>query len=175
MSKLYNDGIKKYDLPQWKKSATSYAEKNKRIYHQEIMGREGQIKEDEIALKHPVHGSTVKLTDEGCIEIFANDRLGMRMDPSSDSLFLFAENIFLFGQSIDVNAKNNGIHINKHTLNSNLFFENENEEQIVLHGERKKNGKVESVNLKPFEQKKAVAPYSKEAKELMRKVGLLNV
>lgn len=92
------------------------------------------IKEEEIALKHPSSGSVVKLTDDGYIDIFAGPALGIRLDPKTNSINFFGDNINLVGKQVNLATKANGLCWNGYYFNPELYMENDTERTQMLTG-----------------------------------------
>jgi hypothetical protein len=76
------------------------------------------IKEREIALKHDDTGAVVKLTDDGFIDIFADEQLGVRFDPVTKSINLFGDNINVIAQNFNVKTRPDGFTWNGKAFNS---------------------------------------------------------
>lgn len=92
------------------------------------------IKEEEIALKHPQTGAVVKLTDDGYVNIFAGPTLGIRLDPQTNSINFFGDNINLVGKQVNLVTKPNGFCWNGYYFNPELYMENETERTQMLTG-----------------------------------------
>lgn len=92
------------------------------------------ISPDEIAIKHPVVDSIVRINDDGCIDIFAKSNLGIRLDPTTDSINLFGENINFLGKKINFKTKPDGLVWNGYHFNPQLYYEDENEKGQMLTG-----------------------------------------
>jgi hypothetical protein len=79
------------------------------------------IKAQEVALKHPETDAIVKLTDDGFIDIFADDKLGVRLDPSTKSITLFGDNVNVLAQNLNLKTKPDGFTWNGRAFNSNIL------------------------------------------------------
>ena len=55
----------------------------------------------EVGLTHPHSPSFIKLNDNGCIEIFAKEGLGIVIDPGTNSINFFADHVKFFTKDLD--------------------------------------------------------------------------
>ncbi len=92
------------------------------------------IKEEEIALKHPTLDSIVKLTDDGYIDIFAGPSLGIRLDPKTNSINFFGDNINMLTKQFNIMTKGNGLCWNGYYFNPELYMESTTERTQMLTG-----------------------------------------
>lgn len=79
------------------------------------------IKEQEIALKHPETGAVVKLTDDGFVDIFADEQLGIRFDPATKTINLFGDSINVVVNNFNLKTKPDGFTWNGRSFNPNLY------------------------------------------------------
>lgn len=79
------------------------------------------IKEREVALKHPETQALVKLTDDGFVDIFADDQLGIRLDPSTKSITLFGDNINILAQKFNIKTTPDGFTWNGRAFNPSIL------------------------------------------------------
>lgn len=63
----------------------------------EAISNVSYFKEDDIGLYHPEISSIVKLTDDGCIDIFTQSNTGVRINPHNKSIKFFGENFNFSG------------------------------------------------------------------------------
>jgi hypothetical protein len=122
------------DLPYWKqrylalkmaKGVKDIADENDKDY---------LIKEDEVALKHPTLDSMIKLTDEGYIDIFASPTLGIRVDPKTQSINFFGDQLNFFSKNMNIVTKPTGLTWNKYQMNPSLYAESSTEKEQYLSG-----------------------------------------
>jgi hypothetical protein len=81
------------------------------------------IKEKEVAMKHPETGAVVKLTDDGFVDIFADDQLGIRFDPATKSINLFGDNVNVIAKNFNIRTTPNGFTWNGRGFNPNILQE----------------------------------------------------
>jgi hypothetical protein len=92
------------------------------------------IKQDEIAMKHPSLDSIIKINDDGCIDIFADDTLGIRLDPTTKSINIFGDNINLFTKRLNMTTKLDGFIWNGHHFNPQVYYESDTENDQYVTG-----------------------------------------
>jgi hypothetical protein len=79
------------------------------------------FQEDEVAIHHWDNNSVVRICDDGCIDSFASETIGVRIDPEGKSVSTFAPKINLFGSRINMLTKPNGLVWNKWQFNPALY------------------------------------------------------
>jgi hypothetical protein len=77
------------------------------------------IKEYEVALKHKETGAVVKLTDDGFVDIFAGPQVGVRIDPHTNSINLFGDNVNVSANNFNLRTKPYGFNWNGKAFNPN--------------------------------------------------------
>lgn len=100
----------------------------------EAISNVSYFKEDDIGLYHPDISSIVKLTEEGCIDIFTQSNTGIRVNPHTKSIKFLSENLNFSGdkwyiesdefvfKGKNFNVDSDVININAKTFN--LKYEN---------------------------------------------------
>lgn len=181
IKKRYPNGDFDYDPPSWKKKIDSIDSKHKKTNILSEHIKDYRIKEDEIALKHPLKDSIVKLDDDGCINLFAKDELGIRIDPNTNSIMLFADNIIHAGKNVQFRTKPNGLIWNNHSFNSDLYYEDQEEANKTLSGTKQqyiysdKDGwhwETKEWNVKPMVKPTMRTRYSDGMIEMLKNLGL---
>lgn len=122
VNKTYGDGDKEIYSPYWRqvlqKELTNFEAKN-------LESEQGSyvfINEDEIALKHPVTGATIKLADDGSIEFFVNEDTGIRLDPTDNAIIFYGDSIHLASKETRIHTKPYGLIWNNHNINPYLYY-----------------------------------------------------
>lgn len=57
---------------------------------------------DTVGLVHPVHGASVTVDDEGRIDLFTFGPVGIRIDPRSGSVNIYAAKVTINGKEVDL-------------------------------------------------------------------------
>lgn len=122
------------EVPSWKLKLTDMKTKPDMKATIRDDSRDYFIDQNEIALKHPVVDSIVRINDDGCIDIFAKSNLGIRLDPTTDSINFFGENLNFMGKKINFKTKTDGLVWNGYYFNPQLYYEDEVEKGQVLSG-----------------------------------------
>ena len=65
-----------------------------------------RYKGDEPGFTHPVTGASVRMRDDGCIDIFAGPMLGIRMDPNANSINLICEKLNIWSRTTSMHTDN---------------------------------------------------------------------
>lgn len=139
--------------------------------------------QDEIGIKHPVKQSVIKLTDEGFIDIFADDQLGIRIDPHSKSINFLGDTVNILTKKLNVKTVPNGFIWNDYYFNPQLYFEDEKERGQVLSGTKEyyhaTHGENPSVawhrddwSVQPMKKSQRSFRYSAGVKNIMKELGI---
>ena len=131
----YDDGDIHYAPPSWRQTLDGKNSEFSQLDSAAEHDRDALIKEDEIALKHPEKTSVVKLTDDGMIDIFAGDQLGIRLDPNTNSINMFAQNLNLFGTNVQFRTTPYGMSWNGKTISPDLLKEMEDSTKKTRYSE----------------------------------------
>jgi hypothetical protein len=78
----------------------------------------------------------VKLTDEGYIDIFASPTVGIRIDPHTNSINLYGDNINLVSKQMNMVTKANGLSWNGYYFNPELYMESSTSKEQMIGGTR---------------------------------------
>lgn len=181
VSRSFRDGDFEYSPPKWRQIIDDLILNHSLINHDEERAQDDFIKPDEVALKHPQTGAIVRLRDDGCIDIFAGDQLGIRLDPQTNSINLFGERINFFGGQIHFRSKPNGLIWNGYSLNPELYYETDQEKELTLKGSKKAwvfdkdkgwHWAEKDWTVRPFVPSNSPAQYSKGMLEILQELGL---
>lgn len=99
--------------------------------HESEDAKDYTIKEREVALKHPETQALVKLTDDGFVDIFADNQLGIRLDPSTNSITLFGDNINVLAQRFNIKTNQDGFTWNGRAFNPDILQDNNITMQVI--------------------------------------------
>lgn len=93
------------------------------INYELLKERMHYFQENEVALHHWNNGSTIRICDDGCLDIFANKTTGLRIDPylESPSVSLFAQKINLLSKKTSIYTNPNKLMWNKWLFNSSIY------------------------------------------------------
>lgn len=94
------------------------------------------ISPNEVALKHPETGATVRLNDDGSVDIFADDTLGIRLDPTTQSVNIYGENVNIFSKKLNLKTKADGFVWNDHYFNPQVHYEDSKERDQYVTGDK---------------------------------------
>jgi hypothetical protein len=107
-------------MSEWQGSLMDLHYTHGRVKHESEDTQDYYIKETEVALKHPETGAVVKLTDDGFVDVFADDKLGIRLDPATNSITLFGDNVNVIAQNFNIKTKPDGFTWNGKAFNSKI-------------------------------------------------------
>jgi hypothetical protein len=65
--------------------------------------------DNDIVIKHPDNESNIRIKDNGIIQMFANGKTGIRLDPKYNSINIFADKTNMFSSSIHFLTDDNGL------------------------------------------------------------------
>jgi hypothetical protein len=122
--------------PDWKLKLMGMSAKSDMKQTIDEDNKQYYISPNEVALKHPMIDAIVRITDDGCVDIFANGSLGIRLDPNTESLNIYGENINLFGKKINIKTKTDGLVWNDHYFNPQSYYESDTERDQYLSGDK---------------------------------------
>lgn len=181
IGQTFQDGDFEYSPPKWRETVDDLMLDHEPIDHADEHAGDHFIKEDEIAIKHPITGAIIRLSNEGYIDIFAGNQLGIRLDPQTNSINLFGDKINFFGGSIQIRSKPNGLIWNGYAMNPELYYENSEEKEPLLTGTKKKwvftqekgwHWEEKEWAVRPFIQSTETTQYSEGMLQILRDLGL---
>lgn len=172
VQKIYADGDFDYNPPEWRQNLDEYNARNGQFQHESEHAKDYVIKDDEIALKHPVNGAMVKVTDDGCVDLFAGDQLGIRLDPNTNSALIFADNIHFFGKTVNFRTQPNGLVWNGYNFNPSLYYEDSIESSLKFKGTKNYSGVQKDVSVSPMLKNSNVTQYSEGMLSILTELGL---
>jgi len=105
---LWKDRLEKY----LKKSPINVDEAYKRSY---------KFTGNEPGIVHPITKSSVKLRDDGCIDLFAGQGLGIRIDPNAGSVNVFADKFNVWSSTTSIHTNDNDFMWNYWPFNPELY------------------------------------------------------
>lgn len=121
-------------LPAWKQKMMSLNQEKSLKDIADDDSKDYLIKENEIALKHPVLDSIIKLTDDGFIDIFPSPSLGIRLDPQTNSINFIGDTVNFITKNTNVLTEPKGFSWNKYAFNPELYMENSTEKEQHITG-----------------------------------------
>lgn len=124
IDKTYGDGDKDIHFPYWRQVVQGESVNFKPTALSNAKENWQFISEDEIALKHPKTGSTLKLADDGSIEMFVNEDTGIRLDPKDNSVIFYGDSVHFATKEMRIHTKPDGFIWNNHNLNPYLYHGN---------------------------------------------------
>ena len=122
VNKTYNDGDKDIYLPFWRQVLQQELVNSLPKSLEKEQENRQFISEDEIALKHPITGSTIKLCDDGSIEMFVNEDTGLRLDPKDNSIIFYGDSVHFATKEMRMHTKPYGLVWNNHNFNPYLYY-----------------------------------------------------
>lgn len=123
-------------LPAWKQKINQLAQKPSFADTVSVDRNDYFITQDEIAIKHPDLDSIVKINDDGCIDIFASSTLGIRLDPTNNSINFFGDNINLFSKKLSVTTNPDGFVWNNNYFNAEVYYQSDTEKDQYATGDK---------------------------------------
>ncbi|MFE4029157.1 hypothetical protein ACFX4N_23670 [Priestia sp. YIM B13551] len=132
VNKTYGDGDKDIYFPYWRQVL-----QNENLnFNAKSLEKEQEnlqtIGEDEIALKHPVTGATIKLCDDGSIEMFVNEDTGIRLDAKENGIIFYGDAVHFATKEMRMHTKPYGFIWNNHNFNPYLYYGDKVGEQRVI-------------------------------------------
>lgn len=122
IEKTYEDGDKEIHFPLWRQVLQKEVTNSHRIDLEKAQEDWSFISENEIALKHPKTGSTIKLADDGSIEMYVNEDTGIRLDPTENSIIFFGDSIHFATKEMRIHTKPHSFIWNNHNINPYLYY-----------------------------------------------------
>jgi len=173
----YDDGDFVYDPPEWKIRFHERERKHQKIDHDSLDTKSQYIQPNELAMKHPHNQSLIKVGDDGSILLFAGDQLGMRIDPETNSIQLFADNLHFMGKRVAFHTYPTGLWWNGYAFNPELYYEDDQETAIQFQAQKQKWTKekgwqTESKWVRPMIRPTMNTSYSEGVIQLLKELGL---
>lgn len=72
--------------------------------------------DDEVGISHKENGSHVKIRDNGTIDIFASASLGIRLDPTNQSINIIAKKVSINTQNYDLQTNPSKFKLNSQPI-----------------------------------------------------------
>ena len=122
VNKTFADGDKDIHFPYWRQVLQKET-RDFKAYDLEVEQQKWQfINEDEIALKHPVTGSTFKLADDGSIEMFVNEDTGIRIDSKDNSIIFYGDSVHFATKEMRIHTKPHSLIWNNYNFNPYFYY-----------------------------------------------------
>lgn len=137
----------------------------------------------EPGISHPNTSASVKLRDDGCVDIFAGDNVGIRLDPNAGSVNIFGDKVNLWSSTTSIHTEENSFMWNYNPLNPDMYM-HQDENYII-------NGSIEVLNeeetealgypvykrvahdVAPYQANKGYEIISKEVERLMKENNII--
>ncbi|MEX3713569.1 hypothetical protein ABFV99_14290 [Cytobacillus horneckiae] len=171
VNKTYGDGDKDIYLPFWRqvlqRELTNAEVKNLERLQESMQF----INEDEIALKHPATGSTIKLADDGSIEFFVNEDTGIRLDPVDNAIVFYGDSVHFAAKEMRMHTKPYGLIWNNHNFNPYLYHGDkvDNQQQIPRASMMTPKGEI---NVPLFQKQQRKHFYDDKVKSIIEDLGI---
>lgn len=106
------DGEIEYKPSIWKERVDQYRVRPEVMDYADYDRQQSQIQRKEVALKHPLTDAALKMNDDGTVDLFGNDRAGIRIDPLTNSLYLYGDNVHVFSHNTRIRTNPLGLEWN---------------------------------------------------------------
>ena len=133
----------------------------------------------EPGISHPNTGAAVKLRDDGCIDIFAGENTGIRIDPNANSLNLFGDKVNIWSSETSIHTEENSLMWNYNPLNPDLYMHQDEDYlvsgtiKVLNEEETEEKGypvyKRVAYNIPPYQDNKGYEILGKVIEDLMKK------
>lgn len=80
-----------------------------------VLGRE------DIAMEHPVNKTTVRIREDGRLELFVSPETGLVLDPETESIALVGQHIYQVSSINQIRTAPDGWSWNRHAFNADLY------------------------------------------------------
>lgn len=101
----------------WKEKVDSYRVRPDVLDFTEIDRQQRRIQRKEVAMKHPLTDAIFKMNDDGTVDLFGNGSVGIRLDPNTNSLYLYGDNVNVFSKSTNIRTNPLGLQWNNKYVN----------------------------------------------------------
>ena len=125
VGKQYVDGDKDWDAPEWRQLMDKELLDGQAVDFEKDRQVNYYIHQDEVGFKHPKTGATLKLRDDGAIEMFVNEDTGLRLNPADNSVVIYGDNLHIVSKDTHVHTRPDGFSWNGNTFNPALYYEDE--------------------------------------------------
>lgn len=147
------------------------------------------LQEDEVAMHHWENNSVVRICDDGCIDQFVDDTVGIRLDPNKEaqSVNIFAPKVNIYGPRTSLRTKANQLVWNGWQFNPAVYQWCESappgapkpgprnftiKGDYEIWNQEKKRWDHAEVLVYPYIKDKAKETYSDGMKDIVRSLGL---
>ena len=120
------DGDKDWDAPNWRLVLDNELTDGEAMDFERERDKILYMAENEIGLKHPKTGTTLKLRDDGSIEMFVNEDTGIRLDPAQNAVLIYGDVVHMVAKDVDIHTRPHGFSWNKNLFNPALYYKDSN-------------------------------------------------
>lgn len=159
------DGDKDWDSPEWRKLLDREMMDGQAVDHELEREKHQQIGRREIGLKHAQTGATIKLRDDGAIEMFVNEDTGIRLDPKENTVIIYGDVVHVAAKDMDIHTRPHGFSWNKNLFNPALYYTDDKNPLPKFTG---KNGTDYSI----FSGKARPSLYDDKLKSMLSVLGI---
>lgn len=119
-------------MSQWENILLGLHYQHGRLNHDAEDEKDYRVKDYEIGLKHKETGAVVKLSDDGCIDVFASADTGVRIDPNTHSVNMFGDSVNILANRLNIQTRPEGFQWNGKAMNPEMYSE-ESEAMVAAH------------------------------------------
>lgn len=142
VGQTYHDGDKDWDAPQWRLLMDKELVDGDQLDFEREREKHSYVGQNEVGLKHPITGATIKLKDDGCIELLANEDTGILLNPKDNSIIFFGDSVHIASKDTHIHTRPNGFAWNYHTFNPFLYYEDETHKAPSFRSDTGKDYKI---------------------------------
>lgn len=175
------EGDKERYVPDWQSRLDEHVQREGLSHPEEVIAKQQYIERGEVALKHPKTRSMVRIKNDGGIDLFAGNMLGISIDPSSNSVNIFGDNLNFFGKRVNIKTNPDGLIWNGNHFNPELYLETSTARDQYVSGTKEYwiyseeegwHWERGDWSVKPFLKAKSGGGYSDGMVAIMRSLGL---
>ena len=105
------------DKKSWRERIDNYREP---VDFQEELEKEKRPSTNDVQMVHPDNKSNVKINDDGTVQAFGDQNLGIKIDPDSKAIILLADRVKVKSSEFSVNTDDRGFKWNYCPLNPDM-------------------------------------------------------
>lgn len=133
----HKNGDDAFDIPAWRRMVEEELKRNKKSLFEKTM-EDFSIREKEVAIKHPETGASIRLTDDGAIELMVENGNGIRI--TEEGVSFFGKKLAISTGLYELHTKQNGVWINNTNEKGIQDFDRKKGVGKKLLDEMKENG-----------------------------------
>lgn len=175
IEEMYGDGDKEIYVPHWREIIQNEVVRQEKRDLEKVTDTDTFIDENEIAMKHPITGATIKLRDDGAIEMYVNEDTGFRMDPKDNAIIFFGDVFHAATKETRIHTKPHQFIWNNHNFNPYLYYgEKEGDQRYIpkIKTHVKEGEGVSERNVSIFQEQNRKGYYDNKVKDIMREIGI---